>query len=40
MEEYVRRLYFDEYLTIPEIVMCTNLSIAHVRAILGYPPEV
>jgi hypothetical protein len=40
MEEYVRQLYFEEYLTIQEIAMTTNLSIPHVRHILGYPPEV
>lgn len=40
MEEYVLHLYREEFLTIPEIAMMMNLSEAHVRHILGYPPEV
>lgn len=40
MEDYVRHLAEEEFLTIPEIMSMTGLSERYIRWILGYPPEV
>lgn len=40
MEEYIRNLFREEFLTIPEIAEMMNLTERHIRYILGYPPEV